>query len=342
MIGFRVDSNKKIGMGHLMRCIAIAKACEKKGMQPFFILADNENVDILKVNKIDFCVLNTQWDNMISEKGVIEGVLLKDISYLIVDSYCVTDEYLRYLENFVPLMYVDDTQDSDDIYPVSAVLHYSEFSEEKYRKKYEKTKTKLLVGFDYVPLRQEFQDLSWSSREKSIMITTGSTDPYNIMGKVLEQCIGNNELIEYKFHVIVGSMNINVDFLNSLAGKCDRIILHRNVSKMSEYMLKSQIAISAGGTTLCELCACRIPTIAFSFVDNQVEFTKKMGEKNYLKYIGDVRYAKNFFVDIEQNIAKLVNDYDIRERYAKNMSTIIDGKGCERIAVFLKEQCRDI
>ncbi len=334
MIGFRVDSNKKIGMGHLMRCIAIAKACEKKGMQSFFILADSENVDILKANKIDFCVLNTQWDNMDSEIGIINEILLKGINYLIVDSYYVTDEYLRYLEKFIPVMYVDDTQDSDVIYPVSAVLHYSEFSEEKYRKKYEKTKTKLLVGFDYVPLRQEFQDLAWSSREKSIMITTGSTDPYNIMGKVLEQCIGNDELIEYKFHVIVGSMNINVDFLNTLACKCDRIILHRNVSKMSEYMLKSQIAISAGGTTLYELCACRIPTIAFSFVDNQIEFTKKMGEKNILKYVGDIRNNKNFYKDIEKNLISLVNNLNEREKYADNMSVVMDRKGCERIADF--------
>lgn len=30
MIGFRVDANEKIATGHLMRCIAIAAACQKK------------------------------------------------------------------------------------------------------------------------------------------------------------------------------------------------------------------------------------------------------------------------------------------------------------------------
>ena len=47
-IYFRTDGNHKIATGHLMRCLAIARACAQKGACVKFIVSDSESLTLLK------------------------------------------------------------------------------------------------------------------------------------------------------------------------------------------------------------------------------------------------------------------------------------------------------
>ena len=55
--------------------------------------------------------------------------------------------------------------------------------------------------------------------------------------------------------MIVGSMNRNENMLRELAAENPKIILHKNIPDMWRYMQQCEAAVSAGGTTLLELCA---------------------------------------------------------------------------------------
>ena len=49
-----------------------------------------------------------------------------------------------------------------------------------------KRQVQYLTGFLYAPLREEFSHLSFDKpREKSILLSTGGTDPYNMAGRIL-------------------------------------------------------------------------------------------------------------------------------------------------------------
>ena len=53
---------------------------------------------------------------------------------------------------------------------------------------------------------------------------------------------------------------------------------------MSEVMKYCDIAITAGGSTMYELCACGVPMITYAFADNQlpgVEGFEKLGVARY-------------------------------------------------------------
>lgn len=63
MIGFRLDANKYIASGHMMRCIIIARQCVKMGEKCVFLLASDENVDVLKKYDMDYYILNTEWND---------------------------------------------------------------------------------------------------------------------------------------------------------------------------------------------------------------------------------------------------------------------------------------
>ncbi len=270
MIGFRVDANEEIATGHLMRCIAIAKACRKQGQDCIFFLAEEKETGRLLEAGFPYRVLNTDYRKPEQElPRLLNLIKEEELSWLAVDSYQVSAAYLVKVQKAVPVLYIDDMR--EDFYPVSAVLQYIPGMSDG-RERYESAGISVLRGFSYAPLREEFIATKEKKREKSILITTGGTDTYNAAGKVLEFCLGRQELSGYTFHVIVGSMNTHAGELGQLAEKNPQVLLHRNISNISDFMSRCEAAVSAGGTTLLELCACRTPTVCFAFADNQTVF----------------------------------------------------------------------
>ncbi len=341
MIGFRVDANEIIASGHMMRCIAIAMQCMKLGQECLFILAEEKETQRLKEKKIPYVVLNSQWNDLEKELDVLlELVQKKSLDWLVVDSYQVTVSYLARLNQEVPVLYMDDM--GTEKYPVSALLHYGLHSEPlRFMNEYEREGIKVLDGVSYIPLREEFLlEESDNCRENSILITTGGTDPYNITGKVISLCLTQRVFDEYEFHVIVGSMNQYEEELQKLALQNQRIHLHKNVKNMSDYMRKCQMAVSAGGTTLFELCACGIPAVCFSFADNQEPGTKEMDRRKVMPYAGDARRDA-----VDYTIVSYLKDFlqnDLRKEYSEGMVRLVDGKGALRIAKALLLEGRNL
>ena len=101
-------------------------------------------------------------------------------------------------------------------------------------------------------------------------------------------------------------------------------------------------AVSAGGTTLLELCACGIPTVCFAFADNQLEFAEEMAEHNLLIYAGDVREKDDAPHVICENLVCYTKDAGKRAQSFERMRRLVDGKGAERIAAFLQQYKRDV
>ena len=73
-----------------------------------------------------------------------------------------------------------------------------------------------------------------------------------------------------------------------------RIHLYQSHSRLSELMLEADIAISAGGTTLFELCAAGVPTITYTIADNQTQGAEWFNENAMMGYAGDARRDDNF------------------------------------------------
>ena len=111
---------------------------------------------------------------------------------------------------------------------------------------------------------------------------------------------------------------------------------------MWRYMQQCEVAVSAGGTTLLELCACGIPTVCFAFADNQLEFAEEMAEHNLLIYAGDVREKDDAPHVICENLVCYTKDAGKRAQSFERMRRLVDGKGAERIAAFLQQYKRDV
>lgn len=348
MIGFRVDANENIATGHLMRCMSICIQCMKLGEPCIFFLAEDKETKRLRDKKIAYRILHTQWNHMEDELPILKQLIAEEeLDWLVVDSYQATPEYLEELNKMVKVMYLDDM--AKEAYPVSAVLHYSQWpGEASYEAVYQSLPTVVLSGMQYVPLREEFFRVTAANagtqpetkRRKSILITTGGTDTYNVSGQLLTACLHDymTEFQDYEFEVIVGNMNSHEPSLRQMEEADSRIHLHKNVQNMSEYMRSCEMAVSAGGTTLFELCACKIPTVCFSFADNQQGFTEEMGKHEIMLCAGDAREHSEIGKVIAARLMDFMKQPPLKEQYTKRMEKLVDGMGSMRIAKYLCEK----
>ena len=59
MIGIRVDANDTIAMGHLMRCMSIARQLNKKHV--IFIVSDECAKDVLDIDEFSCICMNNDY-----------------------------------------------------------------------------------------------------------------------------------------------------------------------------------------------------------------------------------------------------------------------------------------
>lgn len=329
-IFIRVDGNVQIGSGHIMRCLALAKALRSENAVCNFLLADGTMKKFVAQEGFDVCVLHTQWNDLTRETEAMQAVLKKKQPLmLIADSYYVTETYLRALNEVVPVVYMDDSNAFD--YPVGCVVNYNIYAVEL---TYPQNK-RYILGPAYAPLRQEFshRELCFRKTAQNVLISTGGADVENVAAEILHQCLKSDALCGLKFHLIVGALNVHKEELREYAKKDRRIILHESVAEMANLMQNCDIAVSAAGSTLYELCACGVPTVTFATADNQLMPSKCFSQKGLMQNAGDMRDGKQkISLAVAQKLQKLVSDDHIRYDTALKMKLMVDGCGAGRLA----------
>ena len=146
----------------------------------------------------------------------------------------------------------------------------------------------------------------------------------------------------FAFDVIVGAMSPFLDKLKKIeAEHPTRITVHKNVTNMSYFMKNNIFAVSASGTTLYELCACGIPTVCFSFADNQLAGALEFNTRKLMQYSGDGRIigCPERTVSIVKNFLGQADYLACLESISKQMEKEVYGYGVERIAQQILELC---
>lgn len=329
MIYIRADMNAQIAMGHIMRCLSIADALHGLGEPVRFILADEQAVSLLKQRGYDAIVLHTKWNHMEEELPVLSQVIQNEhIEKMLIDSYQVTQRYLTELSKLVTIFYIDDLKLFE--YPVDAVICYANYWK-KFQYKINGTRTTYLLGMKYVPLKQAFWNCEAkiiSEKANNLLILTGGSDPFNVTEQILDS------IDTYQFQtidVICGIYNTNYNKFVKKYENNKNIKFHQAVNNIEQYMKNADIAISAGGTTLYELCAIGTPAISFSFADNQLDNVRQFQEDGLIDYAGDAR-MDDIAGTINQYLTRYRDDFELRKEKSEKMQKMVDAKGAIHLA----------
>lgn len=289
------------------------------------------------------------------------------IPNLVVDSYQITQSYLDELTKYANVTYIDDLNSFR--YPVNNVVVYAPYYkkwnlEDVYNSHTPGgIRTKLILGPDYIPLRSEFQNLpekKVSGTVYNVLVLSGGSDNMHItrdiLEKVTEYMSSRDELAgggiqddliirNPKVTAICGRYNQDYEFLRKKYHAIDEdkdidinheiqdeleVKILQAVPNLMEYIRKADVIITAGGTTLYEICACGTPAITYSFADNQIDNVKQMAEDNLMEYAGDIRDGERTYLQIVELLKKYENPY-IRRSMSRAMQRLVDGHGAERI-----------
>lgn len=337
MIYIRVDMNPVIATGHLMRCLSIAEAAQRAGEEACFITADEYPCEMVSAAGYEQIVLGTDWRDMNSELEAMKAIIAqRNIKVLLIDSYQVTEKYFEVLNKITAVYYIDDLNECR--FHVTGLINYACYAEDM---KYEALDANYYLGCRYAPLREMFIDCPQrviTGIPQKLLVLSGGTDPSNMLLRILKMLKENAPQRYDMITIICGRYYTEMNALLAEAASGGEefekhIRILPTVANMRDYFDDADVVISAGGTTMYEVCAVGVPTISFSIADNQFSNVRWLDEHGVVPYAGDAR-----FDNVEENILRILKKFDdVTELavHSERMQRLVDGHGSERMAQLL-------
>ncbi|MBQ9141708.1 MAG: UDP-2,4-diacetamido-2,4,6-trideoxy-beta-L-altropyranose hydrolase [Lachnospiraceae bacterium] len=333
IIAIRADGNEALGMGHLMRCMSIAKALEQYGTQCVFFVAQEQAGRFIQEKGFSCEVLDTDYQDMEAElprlRECVNGCAPK---LWLVDSYQITQNYLKELQKMCPVFYLDDT--GAQTFAADGLINYNIYGDALGYETKCPREMKLLLGAKYAPVKEEFVKTPYTVREdvQNVLITMGGSDKLNITG-VLSQSLLRRLPKEIELTLICGRFNLHLQELLKLQESNPRVHVLVDVTDMWNKLAQADIAVSAAGSTMYELSAMGVPTVCCYYVENQRQIAEGFATKVGMCNAGDFSVEQSAVLErLTEAVCELVADKTARKSLSERMKQVADGQGAVRIA----------
>jgi UDP-2,4-diacetamido-2,4,6-trideoxy-beta-L-altropyranose hydrolase len=333
----RADADGKIGVGHIMRCIALGQAWKDQGGEVTFISQCESGALKERIQSEGFRLVAL--DHVCPDSSDLKKTLaiLKSESagqkhWLVLDGYHFAPEYQKSIrDEGYRVMVMDDMNHLPHYHADILVNQNIHAPDLNYHCDEDTT---LLLGTRYVLLRREFLKYRDFKRQvpdqaKNILVTLGGADPDNVTLKVIEALKLHDEP-DISVRIIVGPANPHQETLRKAIGPAHfKTELMINPPNMPELMAWADLAISGGGGTSLERCFMGLPSLVITIAINQIEATRELKVRGGILYVG-------WHEDItEESLLSIVKSTLIDNELIKNTSliakSIADGKGVNRI-----------
>lgn len=329
MIGFRVDGNAEIGMGHYMRSVCVAERLRDSGETILFISSEDSDTEFIEYKGFFVYKLRKWNTNGWDVLEAIEIIKKKKITTLFIDIYRINKYDFDVLRENVRTIYIDDMNFFDC--NVDAVINFNLGADEECYKKYSIVSREIYTGIKYFPLRQEFREKinkEIKEKVKGVLITTGSTDPCKCALKII-RALSIENYPDINFQILVG-LFYSKQYQEELFFECNS---KRNVEfifwgqNMADIISQNDMVISSGSTTVFEALSLNVPCITFQFADNHNMECKQLEEQEFAAWAGIYNNTENtcrtsdrlrFLFDTELKYEKrLKRSYRFREVFDK-------------------------
>ncbi|GAV22547.1 UDP-2,4-diacetamido-2,4,6-trideoxy-beta-L-altropyranose hydrolase [Carboxydothermus pertinax] len=313
-----------IGMGHLIRCFALAEALIYFKVNPIFIL-----------NK-PFAFTNSKFRHLTykDEDNLLDILLTKfsQETIIIIDSYLLSQDFYNKVFRYFPkLVSIDDYERID--YPGGAVVNPAIYADELYKKR--KESIQYYLGSKYALLRPQFWNLpqkSYPLEAKEILIILGGTDIRGLTLPILTYL--DNNISAKKINVVVTDAYPQKkeikEYIENNNGRRNNLLLHLNPDNMAEIMWRADLAITAGGQTTYELAATGTPAIGICVAGNQKLNVQYLSAKGILLNAGDY-CTQNLEDKVLKCIIDLENNFVLRKEMGQKAQTMVNAKGAIKL-----------
>lgn len=335
IVVFRTNAGSAIGLGHLRRCLTLARAVERLGGECAFIVNQDPSARAyLERQRVVWDEVNNEDAQDLSE--TFRMMARKQADVCVVDSYVIPGECIAGLQG-VRVVVIDDL--ADRYLPVDIVVNGSPgASTLAYRTA---PWTRLLLGPEYVLLREELaggpQRVIKDTVER-VLISVGGMDQQALAPRLIRWVQG--VLPKTVIDMVIGPF-FGRDVIReteALAAADSKVTLWFDPPFMRDLMVRADLAVTGGGQTTYELAACGTPAVAIRLGDNQTNNLQGLAAAGVIEWVGDANDA-----DLQQKLhialSKLAADRSARETMSRAGRTMVDGQGANRVAQALLEIC---
>lgn len=327
-IAFRADGTKEKGLGHLMRCSAIADAFLAEGDQVVFYSSyGTSGLQWLRGKGYQAYELSDSGSLEAEAEELLEMLRKVGTNILFIDSYWLSDEYIKSMGQsgaFVASL------DNEQLYhyECDAVIN-GNLNAENYS--YDGcTVQLLLLGGRYNILRKEFSVIPPTplrNPAKRILVTMGGSDCNNYTPTVLR---GLKAFEGMEISVVYGPLMTNRAEIENAATCCKSpVSIYESPSSMAKLMHDADLAISAGGGTARELFTMGLVSLFILQADNQLplkDYLERKGMQLCLGYHTDVSPK-----EIAAATKALLSDVNERAKCREKMLGLLSRDGVQNI-----------
>lgn len=319
-VAILTEVGEGIGFGHLSRCISVFQVFVEKKIIPNLVVNLKGNVDQAVFPE------NTKFYDWSIEKAQLKEDL-QNIDIVIIDSYIANQELYEEISDIVSnCVYFDDFNRIN--YPKGIVINGAINAENI---AYPKNKNiKFLLGKKYQPFRKAFWRVETriiNDNIENILITVGANDSFNIIPNISNKI--KTLLPNTTINVLISTNSSNYEAIAK--NQNENYKLHRDLDEFSvkNLMLSCDLGICAGGQTLYECVATRLPSIAINIAENQTNNINGLLKFDLIYYAG--RWDEDTFFSNFESI--LTNDVTSQNRHKmfERINEFIETNGSNKI-----------
>jgi UDP-2,4-diacetamido-2,4,6-trideoxy-beta-L-altropyranose hydrolase len=329
----RVDGGPAIGLGHMMRCLALAQQWRRDGGEVTFVTACSDPRVTSRLREAGCIVEQLPASHPDAADWLRTSATLAQQpgAPVVLDGYHFGLEYeARIRHAGHPLLVIDDGCERD-AYAADMVLNQNASAGTL---NYPRTAgLRLLLGPEYALLRVEFAPFAGMSRDipptaSKLLVTLGGTDRANHTRRVLWALERVREPLDIT--MVIGAANPHVQALERELRSCrQHVTLYRDPPNMPALMAWADVAISAAGSTALELMFMGLPSLLMVASENQrtpAAALDRAGAAVNLGWHGDLDPQA-----IADAFARIAGDADARRAMSAAARILVDGRGCARV-----------
>ncbi|OGW85578.1 MAG: UDP-2,4-diacetamido-2,4,6-trideoxy-beta-L-altropyranose hydrolase [Omnitrophica bacterium RIFCSPLOWO2_01_FULL_45_10b] len=337
LLAIRADGNASIGMGHMMRTLAIAQAWKARGGRVCYVTADFLSSSARKrflKEGIEMYFISAVPGSEDDREQTLTVLGKRKPARLLADGYAFHEAYQTAMRAKYPFGYIDDTADLD-FFDADLLINPNAYADALlYKGKC--AQACLLTGPAFTLLRKEFWNFKRPARlDKGsgpirILVTLGGGDLLNATLAILNalETLPSENL---EIRVIFGEENPHGEMLEKAIKKSEKnITFLPAVDSLVPLMEWASIAVTGGGSTCWEMAYAGVPFLAIILADNQKQIVSFLQSRGILISLGE--YNQQTPEKISATIHSLIFDPKKRAEMSRAGQSLIDGKGALRVA----------
>jgi UDP-2,4-diacetamido-2,4,6-trideoxy-beta-L-altropyranose hydrolase len=339
-----------------MRCLTLAQGFKVQFPQARVIFISNklpQNLNVrlaqsaIELLTLPFNIDSNSWHQLDDAKATISALSKTSIGLidlLIVDHYLIDLQWQLILKkHYKKLLVIDDLANrrhlADFLLDQTIDRPANDYLQRV------PPYCQLLLGQQYMLLRDEFKQLITNAKQKrnqlnttksiciikNILVNFGGIDSYNITERVLEALIEYHKTsskIKLSVDVVMSSHSPHLEQIKALIENHSWLTLTLDCNDMAHKMCNADLAIGACGTTAWERCSLGLPTLAIILADNQKLVNENLANQKSIINLG--HYKNLTAATIINAIKRLESQPNVYFSLVRNSFKSCDGLGVKR------------